>query len=408
MSSSQEPSKHYDFIVVGGGIVGSATAYKLSLKYPEKTIALVEKEKQLSRHQTGRNSGVIHSGIYYSPGSLKAKNCRNGREQLVDFAEQNGIRYEICGKLILATSEKEIDRLHNIYERGLENQTPGIRYLLGDEIKEKEPYAKGLKAIWVPTAGIIDYPGAVYKFVELMLGANEQNRQYLDETITSIERLNNLTILNTPGMRLSADQVIVCAGLQSDRLAKLDGLKLNMQIVGFRGDYYELKEEARFKVKHLIYPVPDPRYPFLGVHFTPMIGGEVECGPNAVFTFKREGYTKTSFSIRDSLEALSYKGTWKLFMKNWAKGLDEYRRAFSKKLFVDQLQEMIPSLEAKEVSATRSGVRAQAVGLNGEMIDDFVIRKNHGVIHVINAPSPAATACLAIADEIISELYFCK
>ncbi len=410
MSNREGQESSFDYLVVGGGIVGAATAYKLSLRFPGASVALVEKETELSLHQTGRNSGVIHSGIYYRPGSLKAKNCLEGRRQLVDFAREHEVPHEICGKLILATREGELPLLEDIYQRGLQNDTPGIRYLSSKEIQELEPYARGLKAIWVPGAGIIDYPEVVRKFTELMIGTNARNRLLLGQEVVGIQRSGDGVLVETregkagSARKLKASRVIVCAGLQSDRIARLDGLDLDMQIVGFRGDYYELDPKARHKVRHLIYPVPDPRYPFLGVHFTPMTGGHVECGPNAVFTFKREGYERTSFDLRDSLEALSFRGTWSLFRKNWEKGLQEYRRAFSKKLFLEALRAMIPDLETKDIVPTRSGVRAQAVGADGQMIDDFVIRKNRGVVHVINAPSPAATACLAIADEILEEM----
>lgn len=410
MSNSEAQESTFDYLVVGGGIVGAATAYKLSLKFPRASVALVEKEPELSRHQTGRNSGVIHSGIYYRPGSLKARNCLEGRRQLVDFAREHQVPHEICGKLILATCEEELPLLEDIFQRGMENGTPGIRYLNPMEIRELEPYARGLRAIWVPGAGIIDYPEVVRKLAQLMVAANDQNRVLLGQEVVGIQRsekevgvqIRNGGTGHTASLK--ASKVIVCAGLQSDRIARLDGLSLDMQIVGFRGDYYELDPAARHKVRHLIYPVPDPRYPFLGVHFTPMTGGQVECGPNAVFTFKREGYGRVSFDLRDSLEALSFRGTWSLFLKNWEKGLHEYRRAFSKKLFLEALRAMIPDLDPEDIVPTRSGVRAQAVGLDGQMIDDFVIRKNRGVVHVINAPSPAATACLAIADEILDAM----
>lgn len=397
-------SKVFDFIVVGGGIVGTATAYKLSRKYPGKSIALIEKEKELGSHQTGRNSGVIHSGIYYKPGSLKAENCRIGREQLVDFSEKYDVPYDICGKIIVATKEEEIPILEGIFQNGVTNKTPGIKFIDHEEISEREPYIKGLKGIWVPSAGIIDYVAVVDKFMELVLDDNKENELFLNEQVIDLNRHDELVQLKTDRQEITAKHVIICAGLFSDRLAKLDDLDLNMQIVGFRGDYYELLDHAKHKVRNLIYPVPDPKYPFLGVHYTPMIGGEVECGPNAVFTFKREGYNKTSFSFKDSLQALSYKGTIRLFVKNWAKGIEEYKRAFSKKLFVKELQRMMPSITEKDVVATRSGVRAQAVGEQGQMIDDFKIIRTRGVTHVINAPSPAATACMAIADEIIKEL----
>ena len=397
-------TKTFDFVLIGGGIVGTATAYKLSLKFPEKSIALIEKEKELGSHQTGRNSGVIHSGIYYKPGSLKAENCRTGREQLVEFSKEHSIDHRICGKIIVATEKDEIPLLEKIFKNGMENQTPGIKMIDAAEIEKKEPYIKGVKALWVPTAGIIDYVAVVRKFAELMLQTNDHNKLFLSEKVIDLKRTGGKVLIGTDKQIILAKKVIVCGGLFSDRLAKLDDVKLDMQIVGFRGDYYEFKEHAKHKVTNLIYPVPDPKYPFLGVHFTPMIGGKVECGPNAVFTFKREGYAKTSFNLKDSLEALSYKGTIRLFAKNWAKGIEEYRRAFSKKLFVKELQRMMPSISEDDVVATRSGVRAQAVGKEGQMIDDFKIIRSRGIIHVINAPSPAATACMAIADEILADL----
>jgi L-2-hydroxyglutarate oxidase len=394
----------FDFVLIGGGIVGTATAYKLSLKFPGKTIALIEKENSLASHQTGRNSGVIHSGIYYKPGSLKAENCRVGREQLVEFSMNQGIAHRICGKMIVATNEREVQVLDEIFDNGLKNKTPGIKHINAAEIEALEPSVKGLKAIWVPSAGIIDYVAVAKKFMELVLVSNDDNQLFLSENVIDLKRRGEEIDIFTNKQTIKARKVIVCGGLFSDRLAKIDDIKLNMQIVGFRGDYYQLLEHAKYKVNNLIYPVPDPKYPFLGVHYTPMIGGEVECGPNAVFTFKREGYTKTSFNLKDSLQALSYKGTLRLFAKNWAKGIEEYRRAFSKKLFVKELQRMMPSITEADVVATRSGVRAQAVGIQGQMIDDFKIIRNKGITHVINAPSPAATACMAIADEILEDL----
>jgi len=399
-----DPIDTFDFVLIGGGIVGTATAYKLSLKFPEKTIALIEKEDTLGSHQTGRNSGVIHSGIYYKPGSRKAENCRIGREQLVEFSLNHGIAHRICGKIIVATNKQESEVLDQIFKNGLENKTPKIKYIDADEILALEPSIIGLKGVWVPSAGIIDYVAVVKKFMELVIQSNNGNRLFLGEKVIGLDRNDSKIRVTTNKQTIKARKVIVCAGLFSDRLAKMDKIKLDMQIVGFRGDYYELKEHARHKVSNLIYPVPDPKYPFLGVHFTPMIGGAVECGPNAVFTFKREGYAKTSFNLKDSIQALTYKGTLRLFAKNWAKGIEEYRRAFSKKLFVRELQRMMPSIREKDVIATRSGVRAQAVGIQGQMIDDFKIIKSNGITHVINAPSPAATACMAIADEIIADL----
>lgn len=396
--------KKFDFVVIGGGIVGTATAYKLSKKFPDSSIALIEKEKRLASHQTGRNSGVIHSGIYYKPGSLKAENCRNGREQLVEFADRHNLNFRVCGKIIVATRESELPILEKIYSNGMENKTPGIVYLNSDEISAREPYIRGVKGVYVPVAGIIDFVETSEKFMELTLGVNKENELLLEEEVKRIDRIDGHVVIKTNNQQILASKVIICGGLQADRLAQLDGLSLSMQIVGFRGDYYELKPHVRDRIKNLVYPVPDPRYPFLGVHYTPMVDGRVECGPNAVFTFKREGYSRTSFNLKDSLQAVSFRGTYRLFAKNWLKGLEEYRRAFSKRLFVKELQQMMPSITQEDVEATRSGVRAMAVDVNGEMIDDFKIVKNKGVIHVLNAPSPAATACMSIADEIVEEV----
>jgi len=397
-------SNKYDFIVVGGGIVGLASAYKLQLKFPNKSIAILEKETEVGKHQTGRNSGVMHSGIYYKPGSYKAENCNNGHTQLVHFAKENNVKHDICGKIIVATKNKELPILEDIYKRGIQNGTEGISFLTSKEIQQKEPFIKGIKAIWVPTAGIIDYVGVCKAFVRQIEMLNTKSNFYASSEVKIIDSSNNKTILTTTKGVFEASQVIFCTGLQSDRNAKKDNIKLAVKIVGFRGDYFELTPEASYKINNLVYPVPDPKFPFLGVHFTRMVNGSIECGPNAVFTFKREGYNRTSFSLKDTFEALTFKGTWKLFSKHWRKGIDEYKRAFSKRLFVKELQKMMPSLTENDVQPARSGVRAQAIDYNGNMVDDFKIEKQQNNIHVINAPSPAATACLAIADEIISKI----
>jgi L-2-hydroxyglutarate oxidase len=391
-------SNKVDFLVVGAGIVGLATAYKLQLKFPKKVLYILEKEKQIGLHQTGRNSGVIHSGIYYTPNSYKAKNCKNGRDQLISFSEKFEVKHRTCGKIIVATTKDEVEILNSIYKKGLKNETPGIRYLNQEEIRKKEPYIIGLKAVWVPTAGIIDYVGLCFEFVNQIKKINSQSKLILECKVNRISENN----LETTKGNFNGKKVIFCTGLFADRMAKKDHIKTEMKIVGFRGDYYEMTEESKAKINNLVYPVPDPNFPFLGVHFTPMVDGRVECGPNAVFSFKREGYTTTSFNFRDSFEALTYKGTWKLFFKHWRKGIMEYKRAFSKKLFVKELQRMMPSLTMNDVKPSKSGVRAQALGAQGNLIDDFKIVENGKSVHVLNAPSPAATSCLAIADEIVN------
>lgn len=395
-------SNNFDFIVVGAGIVGLATAYKLQLKFPNKTIAVLEKESEVGAHQTGRNSGVIHSGIYYKPGSSKANNSKSGGLQLIDFAKENNIKHDVCGKIIVATKQDELPILDTIFERGIQNKTAGIRFLNSDEIKKKEPFIIGVKAIWVPTAGIIDYVGVCKAFVNNIEKLNSESKVITACKVNKITSSTTGTTLKTSSGDFSASQVVFCAGLNSDRKAKKDNLKLDVKIVGFRGDYFELKPNAEHKIRNLVYPVPDPKFPFLGVHFTRMVDGSIECGPNAVFTFKREGYNRTSFSLRDTFEALAFRGTWKLFGRHWRKGIDEYKRAFSKRLFVKELQKMMPSITEDNVQTARSGVRAQAIDYEGNMVDDFKIIKHKRNIHVINAPSPAATACMAIADEIVN------
>ena len=394
-------NKKYDFIVVGAGIVGTATAYKLQLKYPNKSVVILEKEAEIGLHQTGRNSGVIHSGIYYKPGSYKALNCNNGRSQLVKFAKEFNVNHDVCGKVIVAISKEELPILDAVFERGIKNGTEGICFLSSEEIKEKEPFVEGIKAIWVPTAGIIDYVGVSKSFIQQISEINSESKLITSCKVENVISTENSTTLQTSKGNLTSPKVIFCSGLHSDRIAEKDDLKLDMHIVGFRGDYFELKPEAAHKIKNLVYPVPDVKFPFLGVHFTRMVNGGIECGPNAVFTFKREGYNKTSFSLKDTFEALTFRGTWKLFGKHWRKGIDEYKRAFSKRLFVKALQKMMPGLTVNDVMPSRAGVRAQAIDFEGNMVDDFKIMKHNGNIHVLNAPSPAATACMAIADEIV-------
>ena len=390
----------FDFAIIGGGIVGAATFYKLQLQYPNKSIALFEKEDSLAKHQTGNNSGVIHSGLYYTPGSKKAINCVNGRHELVKFAKDYNVQHDVCGKVVVATNEKEIGFLEKIFNNGVENNTEGIEKINAEQIKEIEPQVNGIAGIWVPCTGIIDFVGATNKMLEVALANNEKSKVLLSHEVLDLNELDDLKQIVTNKGVFYSNYLIVCGGLQADRLAKSDGVSLREKVVGFRGDYYELEDHAKYKIRNLIYPVPDPEFPFLGVHFTRMVNGEIECGPNAVFTFKREGYNKTDFNFKDSIDALTYSGTWKLFLKNAKFGMDEYRRAFSKKLFLKTLQKLIPSLEMRDIRPGRAGVRALLLGKDGDTRDDFRIEYANNSIHVLNAPSPAATASLAIGEDI--------
>lgn len=398
----------YDIAVIGGGIVGVATAYKLKVAYPNKTIALIEKEKRLANHQTGNNSGVIHSGIYYKPGSYKARLCVNGRRELVQFAQDHSIAHDICGKVVVATDRSELKHLESIIQRAQENEVEDVTRINAEEIKEIEPYCEGIAGMRVGCTGIIDYRGTTERMAELMEGIQEGSKIFLDHEVIDVEHLPESTLIRTQRGDIEASYAVFCGGLQADRLAMKADVDLDMRILGFRGDYYVLSDKGRHKVKNLIYPVPNPQFPFLGVHFTRMTDGEVECGPNAVFVFKREGYAKSDFDLKDTAEALGYSGTWKFFAKHWRYGIDEYRRALSKRLFLKTLQKLIPSLEMDDLSEERAGVRAMALGDDGNMIDDFKIEYKDRCIHVLNAPSPAATACLAIGDEVrkMAENYF--
>jgi L-2-hydroxyglutarate oxidase len=393
----------FDIAVIGGGIVGAATFYKLQKKNPNLKIILIEKMDKLADHQTGHNSGVIHSGLYYKPGSLKARNCIQGRHELVAFAKEYGIAHDVCGKVVVATDEKELPNLDKVFKTGLENEIEGIQKISAEEVKDIEPYVQSIGGIWVPCTGIIDFRGATEKMAELALAMNAASEMHLGHEVVSIEKGEETSKIITNKGAFEAKYLVFCAGLQADRLAKKDGVNLKEKVVGFRGDYYELTEEAKHKVKNLIYPVPDPNFPFLGVHFTRMTDGEIECGPNAVFTFKREGYGKTDFSMRDTVDALTYGGTWKLFFNNMSFGINEYRRAFSKRLFLKTLQRMIPSLTMEDIHPGRSGVRALLLAKDGDTRDDFRIEYHGRSIHVLNAPSPAATASLAIGGYIAEE-----
>lgn len=389
----------YDFIIVGAGIVGLSTAYKLSLEYAGADILILEKEDHVAAHQTGNNSGVIHSGIYYKPNSYRAKNCVNGRHQLVDFCETYGVDYEICGKVIVATEEDEIPRLDRIFETGKINEIEGIRKIDRHELQEIEPYANGVKAIHVPCSGIVDFTGVCKKLSSRI--EESGGRVACGLEVKNITRNGSNLSVTTQKGTFQSRFLINCAGLYSDHVAESAGVRTPVQIVPFRGEYFELKPEVRHFVKGLIYPMPNPAFPFLGVHFTKMVDGRVECGPNAVFAFKREGYEKLSFDLEETIETLNFPGFWNLAKKHWRMGLDEYYRSFSKKAFVRDLQKLIPSIRPSHLKSSPSGVRAMALQPDGEILDDFYFETTENEIHVLNAPSPAATAGLAIGDEIV-------
>ncbi len=402
MQNSSETSQVNDFTIIGAGIVGLATAYKLSIAYPEASILILEKEDKVAAHQTGKNSGVIHSGIYYKPGSYKAKNCKDGRHQLVDFCRNYDVKIDVCGKVIVATEEEELPRLEKIYERGLENEIEGIEKINEKQLAEIEPHVKGIAAIKVPCAGIVDYAGMCVKLKEIIEQGN--GRLQFGQKVEKISEIGEVITVSTTKETFKTKHLINCAGLYCDHVAKSAGIKSPVKIVPFKGEYYELKPDAEYLVNHLIYPLPNPEFPFLGVHFTRMVLGGIECGPNAVFVFKREGYDKFAFDFKEGFEALFFKGFRKMAAKHWKMGLDEYKRSFSKKAFVKGLQKLIPEVQEHHLKQAPAGVRAMALLPNGEILDDFYFEVVNKQIHVLNAPSPAATAALAIGDEIVNKV----
>ena len=394
------PETDFDIVIIGGGIVGLASAYKIAQRHPQVRVAVLEKEDGLATHQSGRNSGVVHSGLYYKPGSAKAKSCAAGRKELIAFARQHKIPHDICGKIIVATDPRELPAMERILQNGLANGVEGLEKIGPERIRQIEPSVAGIAGLHVPSAGIIDFVAVAEQLAELLCEHRPENKVLNGHEVESFDRHDFYLNIRTSRGQVSTRYVVNCAGLQSDRIAWMDRVDPGVRIVPFRGDYNDLTPDAAQKVRNLIYPVPDPAFPFLGVHFTRMLSGGVECGPSAVFSFKREGYGKTDFSLRDTWDALSYKGTWRLFLRQWRYGLGECVRTFSKRRLVKQLQRLVPSLTADDLQPGNAGIRAQALGPRGELVDDFKIEATKNAIHVLNAPSPAATACLAIGDHI--------
>jgi L-2-hydroxyglutarate oxidase len=388
----------YDIVITGGGIVGLASALKIKEQHPQLSVALLEKEDGIARHQTEHNSGVIHSGIYYKPGSLKAQNCIRGYHYLLQFCREHGIQHELCGKVIVATAEHELQAMENVYQRGVQNGLNGLKKLNSGELKEHEPHVNGIAGIFVPQTGIIDYKEVAAKIAQLF--QNYGGHIFTSEKVTDIQSHADVSTVITQNTIYQAKLVINCAGLYSDKIAALTQEKLNVRIIPFRGEYYLLKKEKQNLVKNLIYPVPDPNFPFLGVHFTRMIHGEVEAGPNAVFAFKREGYKKTDISIKETLESLMWPGFQKVMAKYWKTGMGEFYRSFSKAAFTKALQRLIPEVQEEDLVPAGAGVRAQACDRTGGLIDDFLIFEDKHVINVCNAPSPAATSSLSIGHTI--------
>ena len=393
--------KAFDLAVIGGGIVGLATAYRFNQRFPDHRVVVLEKETQVAAHQTGHNSGVLHSGIYYKPGSLKALTCRAGKRAIEEFCSAEGIAHEICGKVIVAVTDGDLPALQRIYERGVAN---GVNCRLIDKVRlaELEPHAAGVAAIHVPEAGIVNYRQVCERLADKVRQAGGQ--VFLGAKVTAIHKKpDGVTVVTTAG-DFVARQLVCCAGLHSDRVARLTGRDPGAQVVPFRGEYYALKPGAFRLCRNLIYPTPDPQFPFLGVHFTRMIDGSVECGPNAVLAFGREAYQFFRLNPRDLLETLSYRGFLRMARKHWKMGLGEMWRSLSKPAFVRALQRLVPDIRSEHLEPAPAGIRAQMVALDGAMVDDFLVLEDERVVNICNTPSPAATASLQIGTVIVDRL----
>jgi L-2-hydroxyglutarate oxidase len=392
-----------DVIVIGCGIVGLATAYKLLEQKPGLKLRILEKEKSIGLHQSGHNSGVIHSGIYYKPGSMKAKNCRRGVRELLLFCDKFNVQYDLCGKVIVAVNSEEVNRLDALYKRGLENGISDVRIIDSQELKDLEPHATGIKAIHVPSMGIINYTSVVEELAKQIIKRGGKIKT--KATVKGFVRKASECIVNTQTCDYPTGLVINCSGLYSDKIAQLAGENSSISIIPFRGEYYVLKPESRHLVNSLIYPVPDPRFPFLGVHFTRKIDGSIEAGPNAVLATAREGYRRRDFSFQETWELLTNPGFWKIGRNYWKTGMGEYTRSLFKPLFVKALQHLVPAIQGSDLVPGGSGVRAQAMDKTGKLLDDFCIVQSERFIHVLNAPSPAATASFAIGSIIAAQAF---
>jgi L-2-hydroxyglutarate oxidase len=385
--------------VVGGGIIGLATALRLEERFPDARITVLEKEPSVGRHQSGNNSGVLHAGIYYKPGSIKARLAVRGIRQMIAFCQENDIPHEICGKLVVATEKEELPRLNDLFERGQKNGLRDLQMLEPAQMREIEPHVSGIAAIRVPEEGIVDYPKVCAAMVSKIRG-----RVVTNANVRRLRAFSTGWVAETTAGEFESDLLVNCAGLHCDRVSEMAGMKRELRIVPFRGEYFKIRPERQHLVRNLIYPVPDPKFPFLGVHFTRLIHGGIEAGPNAVLAFAREGYRKTNVNLGDLADALSYSGLWAFLKKYPRMCLDELRRSFSKELFCQSLQRLVPEVQVSDLQEGGAGVRAQALAPNGEMVQDFYIQRNANAIHVLNAPSPGATASLAIGEEIVNQL----
>ncbi len=396
------PDGRFDVVIIGGGIVGLATAREILHRSPQTSLLVVEKESELAAHQTGHNSGVIHSGLYYRPGSMKAKLCVTGAARMIEFCRENGVPHEICGKVVVATEKSELPALEELFSRGTANGVPGLRKLTREQVREIEPFASGIAGIHVPGTGITDFVAVSRKYAEHIAAMGGDIRT--NAAVYGFRRADSAIAVQTRAGDFLGKLVINCAGLYGDRVARLAGASVEIQSVPFRGEYYDLTPDKAHMVHGLIYPVPDPRFPFLGVHFTKRIYGGADAGPNAVLAFAREGYHKTSINFDEAMEILRYSGFWVMARKYWKAAIGEYYRSFSKAAFVLALQKLMPELVSGDLTPGHTGVRSQALRRDGTLMDDFYFIFGEGIVHVVNVPSPAATASLEVAREIVDRI----